>query len=435
MPKYIRLNTRIPGPKSRELMESRKQHVPSGIFHSTPIFIESATGALLNDVDGNTLIDFAGGIGTLNAGHCNPEVVEAAIKQTARFTHTCFSVAPYESYVQLAETLNRITPGNFVKKTMLTNSGAEAVENAVKIARHYTKREGVVVFEHAFHGRTLLTMSMTGKVKPYKFGFGPFAPEIYRLPYPYEYRNEPIDLEQFFGSNVAPENVSCVVIEPVLGEGGFVAAPGQYLRKIQEVCRKYGILFIADEVQSGFGRTGAMFACEHYGLEPDLIVLAKSLAGGFPLSSVTGRAEIMDSAQVGGLGGTFAGNPVSCAAALAAIQFIERENLPARARKIGEIVRQRFNNFHERDKRIGDVRGLGAMMALEFVKDRQFKEPDKDLTNELIRRCYEMGLILIAAGTYGNVIRTLMPLVIADDQLEEGLDVIDHALNESSRSV
>jgi 4-aminobutyrate aminotransferase/(S)-3-amino-2-methylpropionate transaminase len=416
-------------------MKARKQHVPQGIFHSTPIFIESANGALLNDVDGNTFIDFAGGIGTLNVGHCNPDVMEAARKQTGRFAHTCFSVAPYESYIKLAETLNRITPGNFTKKTMLVNSGAEGIENAVKIARHYTKREGVVVFEHAFHGRTLLTMSMTGKVKPYKFGFGPFAPEIYRLPYPYEYRNEAIDLEQFFGSNVAPENVSCVVIEPVLGEGGFVPAPGEYLRKIQEVCRKHGILFVTDEVQTGFGRTGAMFACEHYGLEPDIIVLAKSLSGGFPLSSITGRAEIMDSAQVGGLGGTFAGNPVSCEAALAAIEFIERENLPVRARKIGEIVQKRFKNFYEKDSRVGDVRGLGAMMALEFVKDRQLKDPNKELTNEIITRCYEMGLVLIAAGTYGNVIRTLMPLVITDDQLEEGLEVMDHALKESSRSV
>ncbi|HSE42756.1 MAG TPA: 4-aminobutyrate--2-oxoglutarate transaminase, partial [Acidobacteriota bacterium] len=379
-------------------MQARQQHVPVGIFHSTPLFIESANGALINDVDGNTLIDFAGGIGTLNAGHANPKVVEAASEQSRRFTHTCFSVAPYESYVRLAQTLNRITPGAFNKKTMLVNSGAEGVENAVKIARHYTKREGVIVFEHAFHGRTLLTMSMTSKVKPYKLGFGPFAPEIYRLPYPYEYRNAPVDLEQFFGAHVAPENVSCVVIEPVLGEGGFVPAPGEYLRKIQQICRKYGILFIADEVQTGFGRTGAMFACEHYGLEPDLIVLAKSLAGGFPLSSVTGRAEIMDSSQVGGLGGTYSGNPVSCAAALAAIEFIERENLPARARAIGEIVRQFFNKFYERDKRIGDVRGLGAMMALEFVKDRKTKEPDKDLTNSIIKQCYENGLVLIAAG-------------------------------------
>lgn len=416
-------------------MEDRARHVAQGIFHSTPIFISSAKGALLTDVDENTFIDFAGGIGVMNVGHNNQSVIEAARKQLEKFTHTCFSVAPYESYIRLAETLNRITPGNFTKKTMLTNSGAEAVENAVKIARHYTKREGVVVFEHAFHGRTLLTMSMTSKVKPYKYGFGPFAPEIYRLPYPYSYRNQSIDLEDFFSANVAPENISCVVIEPVLGEGGFVAAPSDYLKRIQEVCRKYGILFIADEVQTGFCRTGEMFACQNYGLEPDLIVMAKSLAAGFPLSAVTGRAEIMDSSQVGGLGGTYAGNAISCEAAIAAIEFMERENLAARARKIGEIVRHKFRQFQEIYPAIGDTRGLGAMMALEFVKNRESKEPDKDLTNNIIRRSYESGLILIAAGTFGNVIRTLMPLVILEDQLEEGLEVLEHAINDSTRSV
>jgi 4-aminobutyrate aminotransferase/(S)-3-amino-2-methylpropionate transaminase len=435
MPKYIQIRTPIPGPKSKKLMEERAKHVPSGIFHSTPIFIASARGALLTDVDNNTFIDFAGGIGVMNVGHCNPGVVEATKSQIERFTHTCFSVAPYESYIRLSEILNRITPGNFAKKTMLVNSGAEAVENAVKIARHHTKREGVVVFEHAFHGRTLLTMSMTSKVKPYKFGFGPFAPEIYRLPYPYEYRNDSIDLEDFFSANVAPENVSCVVIEPVLGEGGFVTAPANYLKRVQEICRKYGILFIVDEVQTGFCRTGEMFACQNYGLEPDLIITAKSLAGGFPLSAVTGRSEIMDSAQLGGLGGTYSGNPISCEAAIAAIEFMERENIASRARRIGEIVHRRFRQFYENYSCIGDVRGLGAMMALEFVKDRQSKEPHKDLTNDIIRRCYETGLILIAAGTYGNVIRTLMPLIILEDQLEEGLEVLQHALKESSRSV
>jgi len=416
-------------------MEDRNKHVPQGIFHSTPIFISSAQGALLTDVDENTFIDFAGGIGVMNVGHNNQSVIDAARKQLEKFTHTCFSVAPYESYIRLAETLNRITPGNFAKKTMLTNSGAEAVENAVKIARHYTKREGVVVFEHAFHGRTLLTMSMTSKVKPYKLGFGPFAPEIYRLPYPYSYRNQSIDLEDFFSANVAPENISCVVIEPVLGEGGFVAAPPNYLKRIQEVCRKYGILFIADEVQTGFCRTGEMFACQNYGLEPDLIVMAKSLAAGFPLSAVTGRAEIMDSSQIGGLGGTYAGNAISCEAAIAAIEFMERENIAARARRIGEIVRHKFRQFQEMYSSIGDTRGLGAMMALEFVRNRESKEPDKDLTNNIIRRSYESGLILIAAGTFGNVIRTLMPLVILEDQLEEGLEVLEHAIKESTRSV
>lgn len=411
------------------------KHIPSGIFHSTPVFIASAHGALLTDVDENTFIDFTGGIGVMNVGHSNPNVIEAAKNQLEKFTHTCFSVAPYESYVRLAEILNRITPGSFAKKTMLTNSGAEAIENAVKIARHYTKREGVVVFEHAFHGRTLLTMSMTSKVKPYKFGFGPFAPEVYRLPYPYEYRNDPVDLEEFFSANVAPEHVSCVVIEPVLGEGGFVMAPANYLKRVQEVCRKYGILFIADEVQTGFCRTGEMFACQNYGLEPDMIVMAKSIAGGFPLSAVTGRTEIMDSAQIGGLGGTYAGNPMACEAAIAAIEFMERENVSGRARRIGDIVHRRFRQFYEMHPCIGDVRGLGAMMALEFVKDRQSKEPHKELTNDIIRRSYETGLILIAAGTFGNVIRTLMPLVILEDQLEEGLEVLEHALKESTRSV
>jgi 4-aminobutyrate aminotransferase / (S)-3-amino-2-methylpropionate transaminase / 5-aminovalerate transaminase len=435
MPKYIQIRTPIPGPESKKLMEDRTRHVAQGIFHSTPIFISSAQGALLTDVDENTYIDFAGGIGVMNVGHNNQSVIDAARKQLEKFTHTCFSVAPYESYVRLAEKLNRITPGSFTKKTMLTNSGAEAIENAVKIARHYTKREGVVVFEHAFHGRTLLTMSMTSKVKPYKFGFGPFAPEIYRLPYPYSYRNQSIDLEDFFSANVAPENISCVVIEPVLGEGGFVAAPADYLKRIQEVCRKYGILFIADEVQTGFCRTGEMFACQNYGLEPDLIVMAKSLAAGFPLSAVTGRSEIMDSSQIGGLGGTYAGNPLSCEAAIAAIDFMERENLAARARKIGEIVSHKFRQFHDMYPCIGDIRGLGAMMALEFVKNRESKEPDKDLTNNIIRRSYESGLILIAAGTFGNVIRTLMPLVILEDQLQEGLEVLEHAIKESTRSV
>jgi 4-aminobutyrate aminotransferase/(S)-3-amino-2-methylpropionate transaminase len=416
-------------------MEDRSKHVAQGIFHSTPIFISSAEGALLIDVDENTFIDFAGGIGVMNVGHNNQSVIEAARIQLEKFTHTCFSVAPYESYIRLAEKLNRITPGSFAKKTMLTNSGAEAVENAVKIARHYTKREGVVVFEHAFHGRTLLTMSMTSKVKPYKFGFGPFAPEIYRLPYPYSYRNQSIDLEDFFSANVAPENISCVVIEPVLGEGGFVAAPADYLKRVQEVCRKYGILFIADEVQTGFCRTGEMFACQNYGLEPDLIVMAKSLAAGFPLSAVTGRAEIMDSSQIGGLGGTYAGNAISCEAAIAAIEFMERENIAARARKIGEIVGHKFRQFQEMYPSVGEIRGLGAMMALEFVKNRESKEPDKDLTNNIVRRSYESGLILIAAGTFGNVIRTLMPLVILEDQLQEGLEVLEYAIKQSTRSV
>ncbi len=431
MPKTIQLKTSIPGPRSLALLERRRISVPTGVSNSTPIFVDRAEGALVFDVDGNTLIDFAGGIGTMNVGHSNPQVVKAASEQISRFTHTCFSVAMYESYIALAEKLNRITPGNYTKKTLLTNSGAEAVENAVKIARHHTGREAVVVFEHAFHGRTLLTMSMTSKVKPYKLGFGPFAPEVYRLPYPYSYRQnideELANLDEFFSSHVAAEDVACVVLELVVGEGGFIVAPPEYVKKLEALCRKHSMLLIMDEVQTGFCRTGKMFATEHYGVEPDLIVMAKSLAGGLPLSAVTGRAEIMDSAQIGGLGGTYAGNPVSCAAALAAIDFMEKVKLADRAVEIGSIVQEKFVKLSQKYDVIGEVRGLGAMMAMELVKDLNSKVPDKERTQNITKRCYENGLILLSAGTHGNCIRTLMPLVISNEQLQEGLDVIENA--------
>jgi 4-aminobutyrate aminotransferase/(S)-3-amino-2-methylpropionate transaminase len=435
MPGSIVLKTAIPGPASAALAHRRLQSVPRGIAHWTPIFAARAEGAVIEDVDGNTLIDFAGGIGTLNVGHANPEVVRAAAEQLKRMTHTAFSVAMYEGYVALAEKLNRITPGAFPKKTLLVNSGAEAVENAVKIARYATGRDGVVVFEHAFHGRTLLTMSMTSKVRPYKFGFGPFAPEVYRLPYPSVSRppnTGPADdaaaLEEFFGVHVAAERVACVVLELVLGEGGFVVAPPDYVKTLERFCREHGILLVIDEIQTGFGRTGRMFACEHYGIAPDLITMAKSLGGGLPIAAVTGRAEIMDGPQVGGLGGTYGGNPVSCAAALASIEFLERNRLAERAETIGQKVRERFLLFAHRFPFIGDVRGLGAMQAMELVKDRATKEPDKERTNRVIQRTFESGLILISAGTHGNVIRTLMPLVITDAQLQEGLDVLEYAL-------
>ena len=435
MASSIRLNTAVPGPRSLALAARREAAVPLGIGHSTPVYTQSARGALLTDVDGNVLIDFAGGIGTLNAGHANPEVVRAAAAALEKFTHSCFSVAPYEGYVALAEKLNAITPGAFPKKTMLANSGAEALENAVKIARHATRREAVVVFEHAFHGRTLLTLSMTSKVRPYKLGFGPFAAEVYRLPFPYEYRGHyagpgaaAAGLEEFFRTQVAAEEVACVVLELVLGEGGFVVAPREYVDTLARICREHGILLVVDEVQTGFGRTGRMFACEHYGLEPDLLTMAKSLGGGFPISAVTGRAAVMDSAQVGGLGGTYTGNPIACAAALAAIEFIQKNRLPERAVEIGRIVEARFRGFAERFPFVGDARGLGAMRALELVKDKTTKEPDKDRTDRVIRTAYANGLLLVGAGTYGNVIRTLMPLVITDEELEEGLDVLDHAL-------
>jgi 4-aminobutyrate aminotransferase/(S)-3-amino-2-methylpropionate transaminase len=321
---------------------------------------------------------------------------------------------------------------------MLVNSGAEALENAVKIARHATGREAVVVFDHAFHGRTLLTMSMTSKVKPYKLGFGPFAPEVYRLPFPYAYRGHysgaddaSRGFEEFFRTQVAAERIACVVLELVLGEGGFVPAPREYVDRLAAVCRANGILLVVDEVQTGFGRTGRMFASEHYGLEPDLMTLAKSLGGGLPISAVTGRAEIMDSAQLGGLGGTYSGNPVACAAALAAVDFIERNDLPARAGEIGRVVERRFAQFVERFPFVGDARGLGAMRALELVKDRATKEPDKERTDRVIAAACESGLLLVGAGTWGNVIRTLMPLVISDSELNEGLDVLEHALASS----
>ena len=436
MSRSIVLRTAIPGPRSAALLERRQRSIPRGIAQATPVCAERAEGALVIDVDGNRLLDFAGGIGTLNVGHANADVVRAAASQLAKLTHACFSVTIYEGYVALAEKLNEITPGAFAKKTMLANSGAEAVENAVKIARHYTGREAVVVFEHAFHGRTLLTLSMTSKVRPYKFGFGPFAPEIYRLPYPDAYRNPSAAdgaayeavLRDFFTTHVAPDRVACVVVELVLGEGGFIVAPPEAIRSLERLCHENGILLVIDEIQTGFGRTGRMFACEHYGIEPDLLTMAKSLGGGLPISAVTGRAEIMDHAEVGGLGGTYTGNPVACAAALAAIEFLERHRLSERALEIGRRVEERFRCFYERFPFIGDTRGLGAMRALEIVKDRATKEPDKERTNRVIQKACENGLILISAGTYGNVIRTLMPLVITDEQLQEGLEVFEHAL-------
>lgn len=434
----IQIQTEIPGPRSRALMARREKAIPAGIGHSAPVFVERASGALLHDVDGNTFIDFAGGIGTLNVGHAHPAVVAAARAQLERFTHSCFAVAPYESYVELAERFNRSIPGDFAKKTLFANSGVEAVENAVKIARRATGREAVLVFEHAFHGRTLLGMSMTSKVKPYKLGFGPFAPEIYRLAYPYLYRRPATapataaafraELEEFFATHVAAEKVACVVMELVLGEGGFVVAPPAYVQVLVELCRKHGILFVADEIQTGFGRTGRMWAMEHYGIAPDLTTIAKSIAGGLPLSAVVGRAELMDAAQVGGLGGTYVGNPVACAAALAVLDLFEKGPLLARAAELGVRVESRLAALAERHTSIGEVRGLGAMHALELVKDRATREPAREHTQAVIRRAYERGLLLLSAGTHGNVIRTLMPLVTTDEQLEEGFDVLEQSL-------
>lgn len=439
----IKRVTDIPGPRSRALLERRERAVPRGPFNVAPVFVKSARGAIVEDVDGNTYVDFAGGLGCLNVGACADDVVEAIKEQAGEFTHTCFHVAMHEPYVELAERLNALAPGQFPKKTFFANSGAEAVENAVKIARSYTGRPAVLAFEDAFHGRTLLALTLTSKVKPYKFGFGPFAPEVYRLPYAYCYRcpfgadypdcearcARPA-LEDFFKRQVAAESVAAVIVEPVLGEGGFVVPPREFLSELQRVCRAHGILLIADEVQTGIARTGTLFACEQFGLEPDLLLAAKSLGGGLPISSITGRAEIMDHPMVGGLGGTFGGNPLACRAALAALDLIERENLCARAAEVGRKVLERFRQFQQKYEIVGDARGLGAMCALELVEDRRTKRPAKEATERFTRLALERGLITITAGTFGNVIRTLMPLVITDDELEFGLGVIEQTLEE-----
>jgi 4-aminobutyrate aminotransferase/(S)-3-amino-2-methylpropionate transaminase len=442
----IQVRTPIPGPKSQELMRRRNSAVPRGVYHATPIFAARAEGAVLEDVDGNRFLDFAGGIGCLNVGHRAPRVLAAIREQLDALLHTCFSVAPYAKYIELAEKLNSIVPGNFPKKTMLLNSGAEAIENAVKIARSYTRRPAIICFEDAFHGRTMLTMSLTSKTHPYKAGFEPFATDIYRIPYAYCYRcsyslQYPAcnvfcahHLEDTFKRVVAAEAVAAVVVEPVLGEGGFVAPPREFFTVLQEICRRHKILLIADEVQTGFGRTGAMFASERYGLVPDLLVSAKSIAGGLPLAAVTGRAEIMDTPGVGGLGGTFGGNPVSCAAGLAAIETLERENLSGRAEKLGERFDSRARAWQKALPLIGEVRGLGAMRAIELVRSRDTREPAKEETERVLRYCHEHGLILISSGTYGNVLRLLVPLVITDEQFEEGMNVVQAALSSVAES-
>ena len=443
----IQLRTPIPGPKSQEWMQRRQAAVARGVSHATQIFAARAEGATIEDVDGNRFLDFAGGIGVVNVGHRAPAVVDAIRKQLDAFVHTCFSVAPYGKYVELAEKLNSLVPGTFPKKTVLVNSGAEAIENAVKIARCYTHRPAIICFEDAFHGRTMLTMSLTSKTHPYKAGFEPFATDIYRIPYAYCYRCSyslqypscgvfcAHHLEDTFKRVVAAEAVAAVVVEPVLGEGGFVAPPAEFFTIIQDICRRNKILLVADEVQTGFGRTGAMFACERYGITPDILVSAKSIADGLPLAAVTGRAEIMDTPGVGGLGGTYGGNPLACAAALAVIETLERENLPARAEKIGERFDARAREWKKRWPLIGDVRGLGAMRALELVRPGATREPAKEETDKVLRHCLEHGLILVSAGSYGNVIRLLMPLVITDQEFDEGLQVMEDALMSVAESL
>ena len=434
--KTIQIRTEIPGPKSRALMTRRESAIPRGPANATPVFAARAEGAVIEDLDGNRYLDFAGGIGCLNAGHRSPRVTAAIREQLDKFLHLCFAVTPYEGYVAVAEKLNALAPGNFPKKTILVNSGAEAIENAIKIARAYTKRPAVICFEDAFHGRTLLTMSLTSKTDPYKAGFQPFASDIYRIPYAYPYRHAPgtsagdfaHHLEDAFKRSVAPESVAAVIAEPVLGEGGFVVPPPDYFKLLQKICRGHGILFIADEVQSGFGRTGRWFASEHFGIEPDLIATAKSLGGGMPIAAVTGRAEIMDAPGPGSLGGTYCGHPLSCAAALAAIETIEKEGLLARSLAIGEQFEKRARSWQSKWDLVGDVRGLGGMCAIELVRNATTREPADTETKQIARYCYEHGLITITAGTFNNVIRILVPLVVTDQQFDEGVAVIEAAL-------
>jgi 4-aminobutyrate aminotransferase/(S)-3-amino-2-methylpropionate transaminase len=436
----IKLKTEIPGPRSKALMAERMQAVARGPFHTTPVFVSRGRGALLDDVDGNTLIDFGAGIGVVNAGHTAEPVVKAVQEQAAQLLHGSINVTPYESYIRLCEKLNQATPGTHKKKTFLANSGAEAVENAIKIARYHTGRQAIVCFDHAFHGRTYMAMSLTSKAKPYRLGFGPFNPEIYRAPFPYAYRwpttSDPArvsdecfqQFEELVNSRIGANQVAAVILEPVLGEGGFVPAPAPFLAKLREFCTANGIVLIADEIQTGFGRTGTMFASEQLGLVPDLITTAKGLGCGMPISAVTGRAEIMDAPGDGGIGGTFGGNPVSCAAALAVFQMFEKGDVLARARKLGESLSRRLGEWKEKYPAIGEVRGLGPMQAMEFVKDRKSKTPHPDLAKALVKHCYERGLVIMTAGSYGNNVRLLMPLVIEADQLEEGLGVLESGL-------
>jgi 4-aminobutyrate aminotransferase / (S)-3-amino-2-methylpropionate transaminase / 5-aminovalerate transaminase len=430
------LATEIPGPRSVELAKRKTAAVSRGVGTTMPVFAKRAAGGILEDVDGNRLIDLGSGIAVTTIGNSSPRVVAAVTAQVAEFTHTCFMITPYSGYVEVCEQLNRLTPGSGEKRSALFNSGSEAVENAIKIARAFTRKTAVVAFDHAYHGRTNLTMALTAKSMPYKSGFGPFAPEIYRAPLSYPYRDGLIDKEwgtdgelaakraiNVIDKQVGAGNLAAVIIEPIQGEGGFIVPAEGFLAALLDWCRKNDVVFIADEVQSGFARTGAMFACEHEGIEPDLIVTAKGIADGLPLSAVTGRAEIMDAPHVSGLGGTYGGNPVACAAALATIETIEVDGLVARAGEIEALMKARLGRLQAEDDRIGDVRGRGAMIAVELVKSGT-TEPDPDLTKALSTAAHAAGVIVLTCGTYGNILRFLPPLTISNELLEEGLDVL-----------
>jgi len=439
--RIVRITSDVPGPKSRQLYSEMEQNTTRGAAHLTPIAIASSKGATITDVDGNTFIDFAGGIGTLNLGHCPDEVVKAIKEQADKYLHACWHVTIYEPYIRLANKLNTMTPGQFPKKTIFVNGGAEAVENAIKIAKYYTNRYGILSFLEGFHGRTAAAMSLTGQIQPYKYNFGPPIPWIYHLPFPYCYRC-PFGqtypgcelaclkyVEKVFESVIPPDAVAAVIVEPVQGEGGFIVPPKEFLPELYKICEAKDIVFIDDEIQTGMARTGKLFAIEHSSIEPDLLTTAKSVGGGMVLSAVTGKAEIMDAPHPGGLGSTFGGHPLSCQAGLAAFELIEKNNLIARANTIGDKTKQAFCAMQEKYPIIGDVRGLGAMVAMELVKDRATKEPARQETTLVRQKCYQNGLIAIGAGIHHNVIRTLIPLVITDEELEEGLFILDEAFS------
>jgi 4-aminobutyrate aminotransferase / (S)-3-amino-2-methylpropionate transaminase / 5-aminovalerate transaminase len=432
--------TEIPGPISGAMFERREKAVPRAVFNTAPIFVDGGDGARVTDVDGNNFIDLAGGLGVLNVGRRNERVTQAVVEQAERFLHECFHVSMYEGYVELAERLNELTPGDHDKKTMLANSGAEAVENAVKISRYSTERPAVVGFSNGFSGRTLLGMTLTAKEMPYRHGFGPFAPEVHRAPFAYCYRC-PLDLEHttcglacaaytadLIDSQIGASEVACMLVEPVQGEGGFVVAPDDYLPALKSICKERDILYIDDEVQSGMGRTGTLFAIEQYGVVPDLVTTAKSLGAGLPISGVTGSSEVMDAPHVGGLGGTYGGNPVACAAAIAVLDELTETDLLERAKNQGRVLRERLDPLTDRVGIVGEVRGLGPMVAIELVTDRKTKEPAKLATGAVLKRCHERGVLILKAGTYDNVVRLLAPLVIPEGDLHKGLDVLVEAL-------
>jgi 4-aminobutyrate aminotransferase / (S)-3-amino-2-methylpropionate transaminase / 5-aminovalerate transaminase len=431
----INLVTEVPGPKSRAIVERKARVVADAIDLHVPVVIDHGMGAAFTDLDGNTFLDFSGGLGCLIVGYSHPKVVEAVKRQAERFSHTDFSVIPYEPWVELSERLVAMVGGD--RKVFLANSGAEAVENAVKIARSATGRPAVITFEGGFHGRTLLAMSLTSRHSPYKKNFGPFAPEVYRVPFPYPYRSpDPEkagrraldDLERAFVTVVDPTTVAAVIVEPVQGEGGFVVPPPDFLAGLQEICRRQGIVLIADEIQTGFGRTGRFLASEHSGIEPDIVTLAKSLAAGYPLSAVVGRTELMDAPGPSAIGGTYVGNPVACAAANAVLDVLEEEALVERATHLGKAIEDRWEEVSADTPEIGEIRGLGAMVGVEFVKDPETKEPNPELVGKIIQHAVNKGVVSVNCGIYRNVLRHLIPLVITDEELEEGLDVLADAV-------